>query len=138
MGYEIYITRAPSHLQTKEFPISRGEWQDVADSDDELVYSNEDWYERRLDSGEVERMHPWRYIKHPDRPPLWFSDGAVHTKSPDQATIAKLVSLAKRLNAIVLDEDGGSSYGADGTWKPWEPPADPRLPWWKRLFGARN
>jgi hypothetical protein len=137
MGYELYITRAPSHLQTREFPISRGEWQDVVDFDDELVYSTNDWYERRLDTGETERLHPWRYVKHPNRPLLWFSDGAIHTTSPDQATIAKLVSLAQTLNAIVLDEDGGSSYSADGTWKPWEPPSRPTVPWWKRLLGAR-
>jgi hypothetical protein len=47
------------------------------------------------------------------------------------------VSLAQTLNAIVLDEDGGSSYSADGTWKPWEPPSRPTVPWWKRLLGAR-
>lgn len=139
MGYEIYITRAPSHLQTTEFPISANEWRDVAEVDHELLYATDHWYDRRVGSGPIERFHPWLYVKHPKSPALWFIDGAVSTKSPDQATIAKMVALATKLDAIVLDENGGSSYGEDGSWKPWEPPATPAAPirpWWKRLFKA--
>src|SRR4051794_2505579 len=106
MGYELYITRALSHLQTTEFPISAHEWREVADLDDELLYATDRWYDRRLGSGQLERFHPWLYVKHPSSPALYFMDGAVSTKSPDQSTIAKMVALATKLDAIVIDEDG--------------------------------
>ena len=89
MGYLVYITRAPSHSETEQFPIHLNEWRQVADHDSELAPSVDEWYERRAKGGGVERFHPWKYTNHPHEPSLWFMDGAIHVKSPDQVTIAK-------------------------------------------------
>lgn len=131
MGYEVYITRATSHMETKEFPISIEEWRAVVDADDEIVLSPEDWYWMRDESGEVHRFRQWLFI--PRGTFFSFSDGAVHIKSPDRATMAKMVALAAKLNAIVLDEDGGSRYGPDGAWVPAEPTQKTKRSWWSRL-----
>lgn len=106
MGYEVFVTRAPSHLETKDHPISEAEWLEVAAADPSLRHSDEDYYERRGKSGNTERFHPWLWTGHPDEPPLWFIDGAVQIKNPDDATISKLVQLAGALKARVIGEEG--------------------------------
>lgn len=115
MGYDLFITRANDHLQTADHPISEEEWQRVAQSDPSLSLSTEDYYDRRGKDGTVERFHPFLWITHPDSPPFMLIDGAIEIKSPDEATILKLVDLAGKLGAHVLDEeDGRYSVGGDG------------------------
>jgi len=41
------------------------------------------------------------YVTHQDEPPLWWRDGVVYTKDPDDATIWKMIELAGRLGARV-------------------------------------
>ena len=48
-----------------------------------------------------------------DRVPFWFIDGAVETKNPDEATVKKMVQLAKKLKARVIGEEN-EEYGPDG------------------------
>jgi len=106
VGYELYVTRADSHLETREKPISESEWLAAASADPTLSLSNEDYYERRGPDKTTERFHPWIWSAHPDTPPLWFIDGAINVKNPDPATISKLVELARILKARVIGEEG--------------------------------
>lgn len=113
MGYEIYITRASDVFETSESPILEDEWKSIASVDSDLAYSKDDWYERKNDDGLVERHHPWILRNHPNRQPLWFMDGAIHTTNPDEDAIKKMFVLANRLSAVVLGEEG-ETYGSDG------------------------
>ena len=113
MGYELYITRAENTWETKEKPILEFEWKAIAENDSELIYSNNDYYDRTNDEGQIERFHPWIIASHPDKPPLWFIDGAIDSKNPDKLTIKKMVELAEKLNAKVIGEDG-EVYDSEG------------------------
>lgn len=102
MGYDLHITRAETWLDASDAPISEAEWMSLVDSDPDLAVSREDWVERRLSDGSIERVHPvlWKGCA------LWLLDGEVVTKNPDDSLIAKLVEIAERLGARVLgDED---------------------------------
>jgi hypothetical protein len=112
MGYDLYITRAESWLDTKKAPILQGEWNSVVEADPELELSTEDYDERQV-KRKIERVHAVIWTTHPDRVPLWFADGAVRTKNPDTATVKKLVALARKLNAKVLGEEN-EEYGSNG------------------------
>lgn len=105
MGYDLSITRADSFMNTLESPISEEDWLKVAKADPSLRLSTDDYFDRSAADGRTERFHPWLWIEHPEQPPLWFVDGAVTTKNPDDATISKLVQLARALNARVIGEE---------------------------------
>lgn len=112
MGYELYITRASSWLETKRSPISKEEWEKIVAEDQELQLSTDDYYERMQDA-KRERFHPIIWTTHPDRVPLWFIDGAIEVKNADQSTVRKMVQLARKLNARVIGE-AEEEYGEDG------------------------
>jgi hypothetical protein len=112
MGYNLYITRANSWLDTKKVPISKLEWESVVASDPSLKLSTQDYYDRMM-HGKIERVHPVLWTSQTDQVPLWFIDGAIDTKNPDKATTIKMVELARRLNAKVLGEED-EEYGMDG------------------------
>ena len=112
MGYDLYITRAKSWLETEQSPIPQSEWDEVVAADAELEISTEDFYERKGARGD-ERFHAIIWTAHRDRVPLWFIDGAIQTKNPDEATVMKMVQIAKKLKARVIDEDD-AEYGPDG------------------------
>ena len=106
MGYEIYVTRADSHLDTQQHPIPEVEWLAVSSRDASLCVSTHDYLDHRSADGRIERVYPWRWTAHPDKPPLWFIEGALRAKSPDKSTVSKLVQLAHELGARVIGEDG--------------------------------
>ena len=112
MGYDLYITRAESWLDRKKSPIRREEWDSVVAADPELELSTQDYYERQV-KRRIERIYAVIWMVHPDRVPFWFLDGAVETKNPDDATIRKMVTLARKLKAKVLGEED-EEYGSDG------------------------
>src|SRR4051794_37057841 len=104
IGYELYITRASSWLDTPKNPLFPSEGDAVVAADAELKWSMADYYERQKPDHPVERFHPVNWTTHPDQVPFWFIDGAVSTKNPDPRTIRKMVELARKLNARVLGE----------------------------------
>src|SRR6266436_2386517 len=115
MGYNLYITRAPSSLDYAEHPIPEEEWKAIVETDPSLRISHEDYFERRTDDGRVERINLVIWEDHPDRVPFWFEDGAIQAKNPDEKTVEKMVELARRLNARVLGEEDEEYLGGGKT-----------------------
>ncbi len=105
MGYNLYITRASSSLESADHPISKAEWKIVVESDPSFCISAEDYSERFTDEGATERTYAVIWREHGDPVPFWYEDGAIQTKNPDEKTIDKMVQLAKKLNARVLGEE---------------------------------
>jgi hypothetical protein len=134
MGYNLYITRASNFWETKDFPIIESEWLAVAEADPTLSYSTSDYYDQRLEDGHIERIHPWLYVAHPEKPPLWYIGGAIETKNPDTQLISKMVEIADKLNAKVIGEEG-EVYDSSGnaTSQTEEPPPQTKS-WWKRIL----
>jgi hypothetical protein len=106
MGYDVYITRAESPDESSQHPIPEAEWSALLQNDSSLVVSPTDYYERSTSDGQTERFQSVLWTAHPDRPPFMLIDGAVQIKSPDDATIQKMVEMAGRLSARVVGEEG--------------------------------
>ncbi|WP_345831603.1 hypothetical protein AAGR22_13695 [Erwinia sp. HDF1-3R] len=75
--------------------MSSGEWLQVINDDVELSVDkmNGDFF--AVWSGKSEHDGPW----------LEWSDGRISTKHPDQALYCKMLQIAKKLNAVVVDDD---------------------------------
>lgn len=73
-------------------PIDDTAWRTLADSDGDLEPGDE--------------PDSWRLRSLPDGPPIRWSDGRLSILEDDATTIAKLVEIAGKLDAIVLGEDG--------------------------------
>ena len=139
MGYEFHITR-------------KEHW---SDPDDHNIISFEEWFNYANNDPELEidvQNGPgfFFWTAHPERKgeaSYWINynkrDGDIHSKRPDDATIDKMVSIAKALNAKVQGDDGelyGVRTHADAITSPDINEIRERLkakaklkpkPWWK-------
>lgn len=88
------ITRREFWADDSGPAITLDEWLEYASSDAELEPDPQNRAPRN-----------WRIASHPDRWPLWWRRGEVYTKNPDDAVIAKLVRIARRLGARVVGDD---------------------------------
>ena len=94
MGYEVHITRAALWTESERNPISLEEWLAVVRFDPAL--------ELDMDNGPSDVL----FIEHPEAPaPLWWCEGRIFTKNPDEATILKMPEIASRLGAKVQGDD---------------------------------
>ena len=98
MGWEIHITRAEHWSSSSQQPITADEWLSLVESAPELIIDRRDngphfalWLSHRVSDD-----HPW----------FDWSDGAVHTKHPDQRTLAKALQIARHFGARVQGDDG--------------------------------
>lgn len=101
MGYDLYITRLVRSDPAAGGFIPREQWEEIATADPELIPGD--------DPGEYLWEEPGSATVH-----CWFawSDGKIHTKSPDSASLTKMRLLAARLNAVVVGADGEIYTGA--------------------------
>lgn len=108
MGYDLHITRKKHWSDTDGPTISFEEWRSYVESDPEIIPDPEN-----------EGPENFILLTHPERWPLWWDrSGEVYTKNPDHLVIAKLVQIARTLNARVLGDDD-EIYGVD--------PSDPTI-----------
>jgi len=139
MGYDVFITRAENSNESVQHPISEADWKALLQSDSSLEASPTDYYERHTQDGRTERFQMVLWTAHPDRPPFMLVDGAVQIKSPDEATIQKMVEMAGRLRARVVGE-GGEVYPMEQrSHSQLSQPAKPAFmswPLWKQLLAA--
>ena len=106
MGYDLHITKAEDWLEASSQPISADELTQLIASDPDLVFSSTGFYERTTEAGGTERIHPILWTAHLEAVPLWFQDGEITAKNPDDFTIVKMLEIAERLHARVLGDDG--------------------------------
>ena len=98
MGYDLHITRRELWADEHGPEISSEEWLGLVDADQEL--------EPSVDNGEY--FARFRGDCQYGRGMGWFDwqDGFVFTKNPDEAILAKMLELAKALDAKVQGDDG--------------------------------
>jgi hypothetical protein len=95
VGYNLHITRAAFWADSSAVPITRAEW---------LSYLSED---SEIKSDTLNGPDDFLFAGHPNGPaPLWWSDGEIFTKNPDDEMIRKLCAIARSLDAKVLGDDG--------------------------------
>jgi hypothetical protein len=112
MGYDVFITRADLPEESRKAPISSQEWTALVKSDSSLRISPTDYYEHKSSDGGTERIPTVIWTAHPGQPPFLLLDGAVQIKSPDKATIEKMMAMAAKLQARVVGEEG-ELYSSD-------------------------
>jgi len=103
MGYGLHIVRTPNWVDAARSPITREEMNGLVDSDPELEWSASDYVDMKNEAGSVARypMIRWHGL-----PCFWWYEDQIISKSPDQAEIAKLIHIARVLNAHVVGDEG--------------------------------
>jgi hypothetical protein len=135
MGYDLHITRGETWLESDATPITFEEWEAYVPTDSSPRPDEEAGCECVLWTGDP---------KNPSS--LFWDDGEIRCKNPDEPTAAKLVALATLLDARVLGDDGEEYFtNAAGAVERREPPPPPeathhkrRNSWWLRLIDQLN
>ena len=96
MGYDLHITRAEHWSENKGREITLEEWLSLIAADPELKPDPDNGIEVALWSGPSRYAEPWFE---------WW-EGNISTKNPDRAMVAKMLQMAKTLNAHVQGDDG--------------------------------
>lgn len=97
MSWDLYIVRGEiwsCHENEADY-IGSDEWLKIIEEDDELsLYSqNGDYF--AWWSGESSLDGPW----------LEWDEGMISTKCPDEALLGKMIQIAEKLSARVVDDD---------------------------------
>jgi hypothetical protein len=111
MGYDLHITRAK--LWTDDaHPIALAEWAAYVSGDPELDMTGV--AETPTPDGILRYENPGLAVwRSPESGQVWFDlrHGNVVVKNPDDATIEKMVAVARRLNAHVQGDEGETYSG---------------------------
>jgi len=105
-GYNLHITRAEHWFEASSEPLLLDEINQLVESDAELTVSSTHFYDRLKEEGTSECIHAILWTAHPQKVPLWFRDGEITAKNPDDATIVKMLEIAEKVQAQVLGDDG--------------------------------
>ena len=110
MAYDLHIVRTKNWLEASSAPISKQDVDALIASDPELTWSTADYVEMRDDAGAVTRYYMiiWR-----GQPCFWWYRDQIQCSGPDEAQQAKLVQMARALDAFAVGDDG-ETYGEDG------------------------
>lgn len=124
MGYDAHISRRNDWSDESGPRIERAEWKTVVENDPELALD-------AVSEGTDSVSASFRG----EEGALWWNDGEIVFKYPNERLLAKMVALAKLLNAKVQGDDG-EVYQADVSYTE-QLPADapPRPGLWSRLLG---
>ncbi|ENL6781637.1 hypothetical protein AB5Q74_003532 [Salmonella enterica] len=95
MGWELHIIRSENWFDSASNPISSEEWLQLVDDDKELSIDRKNGAFFAIWSGQSEQNESW----------LDWNDGRISTKHPDEALYCKMLQIAEKLNAVVVDED---------------------------------
>ncbi len=118
MSIYVYITRRRNPLEPGD-TVSLEEWQRLVASDPSFrAPTAEDHKELAMNWKGAPFPEDAIWTGHPDYPAVWFcwSDGNIELKSPDEIMIAKMMTLAAKLDANVISEMG-ELFNEDGSHK---------------------
>ena len=113
MGYDLFITRREEWSDPEDDNnILMDEWLEYVKNDPELRLTN--GYQIKIPNVDDRWMDApgfAEWLLHPDAkneyiPWFDYSGGNINTKNPDLPTIEKMLSIAKKLDAKVLGQDG--------------------------------
>ena len=138
MGYELHITRSETWLDAEANPLTESEWRALVADDESLTVSANDYYERKDLAGAIVRIPAVLWLDDSEVA-FWFDRGEVTTKSPNDATIIKMLQLAARLNARLVGDDNEEylsspltpGYAIRGAASEPDRAIKPAKPWWR-------
>ncbi|WP_299650609.1 hypothetical protein [uncultured Tateyamaria sp.] len=110
MGWSLHITRRAFWADDDDAIISLDEWCDCAEADPDLIARS-----KNVDvKGQMEGTFGY-VTSQGDEWPLQWSEGNVLVDRPPDDLIAKMSFIAAKLDAVVMDDDGGR-YDSEGNW----------------------
>ena len=95
MGYAVYITRAPHHVQGAQVPIPQEDWHALIENDPDLASAPS-----RPD------LARWAGPSLLKSPQIDWANGNLFSRDPDHSVIRKLIELAGLLGGRVQGDDG--------------------------------
>jgi hypothetical protein len=127
----LHITKAKLWTDSEASPIAESAWNQLVASDPDLEMTGV--AEAETPDGvlryENRGLAVWR---HPSGEKVWFDfrRGRVVVKNPDEATIEKMVAVARRLGARVVGDDGETYAGGGQPPTPAKPSLSARISGW--------
>lgn len=95
MGWELHIVRTENWFDSSNDPITSEEWLQLVDNDEELS----------IDNNNGDFFAIWRAPQAQDEPWLDWEVGRIYTKQPSEALYCKMLQIASKLDAVVVDDD---------------------------------
>lgn len=95
MGWELHIVRTENWFDSANNPIKSEEWIQLIDNDEELS----------IDKKNGDFFAIWSDHQAHDEPWLDWNDGRIYTKQPGEALYCKMLQIASKLDAVVVDDD---------------------------------
>jgi hypothetical protein len=95
MGWELHIVRTENWFDSASNPIRSEEWIQLIHNDEELS----------IDTKHGDFFAIWNGHQARDASWLDWDDGRLYTKQPDEALYCKMLQIAKKLDAVVIDDD---------------------------------
>lgn len=95
MGWELHIVRTENWFDSSNDPITSEEWLQLVDNDEELSIDNK--------NGDF--FATWNVHQQHNEPWLEWYDGRIYTKQPCEALYCKMLQIAIKLDAVVVDDD---------------------------------
>jgi hypothetical protein len=102
MGYDLHIVRTKDWLEAASDPITKEDVNALVSADTELAWSATDYVDMRGKDGVTTRYYLilWR-----GEPCFWWYRDQIKCKNPNDAQVAKLVEMARALNAYAVGDD---------------------------------
>jgi hypothetical protein len=103
MGYEVHIVRTEDWLNASENPITKEDTNQLINTDKELSWSKEDYFDMKDESGQVTRYYA---INWNDTPCFFWYKSQIRCNNPNKEQVIKMVVMSKALGARVIGDDG--------------------------------
>jgi len=141
MTYDLHIVRTADWLDAASAPITRQDADALIAADAELAWSRSDYVDMSDDQGIVTRYYMIAWHGEPD---FWWFRDEIRCANPSEAHVAKMVEMARALEAFVIGDDG-ALYPLEETSEPTVKSAADRsgvrpgmrvVPFWAVLLGC--
>jgi hypothetical protein len=136
MAYDLHIVRTEDWTEAGSAPVTKQDVDALIAADSELAWSTVDYVDMADEAGVSTRyfMITWR-----GRPCFWWYRDQIQCSGPDEAQVAKLVQIARALDAYAVGDDGETYPLAQTSESAARSPGTAvgeRWPLWKRLIAA--
>lgn len=95
VGWELHIVRTENWFDSASNPIKSEQWIQLINNDEELSIDKKNGGFFAIWSGHPSHDESW----------LGWDDGRIYTKQPDEALYCKMLQIANKLDAVIVDDD---------------------------------
>jgi hypothetical protein len=103
VAYDLHIVRSAHWTDAANAPITKNEVDNLISSDSELAWSTSDFVQMKGQTGAVTTFY---MIQWNGTSCFWWYRDQILCSDPNEAQVAKLVRMARALNARAIGDDG--------------------------------